>query len=132
MKRIIKFRAKAISGESEGKFVYGDLVHDCDRKPFISVSGYSVQGTGFSISNAVDPDTVGQFTGLIDKKGNAIYEVDIVVWTDSDNNRRQDVVKWINGGLCLCNSQYTVGSYGELEVIGNIHDNPELLKGGNE
>jgi len=38
-------------------------------------------------------------------------------------------VAWRNGGLVLCNGQYTVGSYANLEVIGNIYENPELLEG---
>lgn len=56
-----------------------------------------------------------------------VYEGDIVTWVCSDGETRKDVVRWINGGLCLCNSQYAVGSYYGLEVVGNIHDNLELI-----
>jgi uncharacterized phage protein (TIGR01671 family) len=76
----------------------------------------------------VNPDTIGQFSGVLDENGKEIYEGDFVEWEDIVGNRRIDKVAWSNGGLCLCNSQYAVGHYSDskLKVLGNIHDNPEL------
>lgn len=124
--RVIKFRGKRVnSGEwVESMTISNGIIKRKAYKVFFEISPNKWVG--------VIPETVGQFTGLLDKNGKEIYEGDVVVWTDSDSIKRQDVVKWASGGLCLCNSQYTVGSYVGLEVIGNEFDNPELLKGGEE
>ena len=90
---------------------------------------------------AVDPSTVSQFTGLTDKNGKKIFEGDIVdCWSEGVNakgtvQQRKDGLwiiypawqKTIMWGLCpdeYCNTT--------VEVIGNIHDNPELLGGAED
>ena len=82
----------------------------------------------------VDPATVGQFTGCHDCDGNEIFEGDIVknesagfcgVIKFKDSASIIDIDK-IKGTLFACLQT------GSLEIIGNIHDNPELLKGGEE
>ena len=95
------------------------------------------------------PETVGQFTGLTDKNGKRIFEGDIVKCTDTINDFEFNAVvefgnpngeynwgyqlKFISGEesnfdiLCWVDMEET-GAY--IEIIGNIHDNPELLEGG--
>lgn len=82
----------------------------------------------------VSPDTVGQYTGLTDKNGKKIFEGDIVSGYFNYEKIKGSIIYGSdacffierNGlyGIGLNNAPYWV------EVIGNIHDNPELLKGG--
>ena len=72
------------------------------------------------------PGTEGQFTGLRDKNGNEIYEGDVVRFPLLDNRGGHPVVvEWKDAGWNWLNIHYTGGL--EVEVIGNIHENPELL-----
>lgn len=83
-------------------------------------------------------DTVGQFTGLTDKNGKKIFEGDIVkcssegVSAQGTVQQRKDGMwiiypswqKHIMWGLCPDENMHTT-----VEIIGNIHDNPELMEG---
>lgn len=79
----------------------------------------------------VDPETVGQFTGLTDKNGKKIFEGDIV-----DMHRKGcgflpiECVEYDEGGFSpiACAGWECTPKHNEIEVIGNIHDNPELLE----
>jgi uncharacterized phage protein (TIGR01671 family) len=73
----------------------------------------------------VDPATVGQFTGLLDSKGKEIYEGDIATHLKfgSDEQIKGEVIIEISRGVCI---GYWPASK-NIEVIGNIHENPELL-----
>ena len=71
---------------------------------------------------AVIPETVGQYTGLTDKNGKKIFEGDIVIHPSGTF-----VVKFLQGSFCFgLNDLYP--KHTRSEVIGNIHDNPELLR----
>lgn len=87
----------------------------------------------------IDADTVGQFTGLHDKNGKEIYEGDILF--DYDFNEMVEVEYEEQLGAFILDKIPTIGAVGYIgskdtelycEIIGNIHDNPELMKGGTE
>jgi uncharacterized phage protein (TIGR01671 family) len=89
------------------------------------------------------PETVGQFTGLTDKNGKKIFDGDIVrILGNQDVEDWKNVdytalIAFIDGGFCAIDG--TIEEHGfrryalarmdfDMEVIGNIHDNPELLE----
>ncbi|MFQ8638750.1 MAG: YopX family protein [Acutalibacteraceae bacterium] len=89
----------------------------------------------------IDPLTLGQFTGLTDKNGKRIFEGDNckVVQFDSNNceyRSRTFLMEWIESGFGLYSRNdddelvifLGIGDTEDVEIIGNIHDNPELIK----
>lgn len=134
MAREIKFRGKLIKNSS---WIYGDLVRDNKGHSYI----YPEDAEGLYLSNRVDPETVGQYIGLRDIDGEEIFDGDIVRFIDSGT---RVIITW-HEYLAMFYFQFNKdrpqninddkASIGEmkreyaLEVIGNIHDNPELLWG---
>jgi uncharacterized phage protein (TIGR01671 family) len=115
--REIKFRGKRLDN---GEWVYGDLLTEYPHH-----NGATIVEHG-CIYHEVDPATVGQFTGLPDKNGVEIFGGDIVTdgkfkgkvfWDDTAANYA--VYDPRQGSEC---------AWEWYEVIGNIYENPELLK----
>lgn len=116
------------------------IVADTPNTPGYWIEGYLI-GTEYAYhivtsnntyidldcDSEVWPETVGQWTGLLDAKGKKIFEGDIV----RNNYGRAKVVKFFNGRYIPFNAypEYNCWSENECKVVGNIHDNPEFLKG---
>ena len=130
--REIRFRGKSTI---TGKWAYGDLVHDYRDMGDCIRQGADHWGCGFY---AVDPATIGQFTGLLDKNGIEIYEGDILRngYTGSYGNEFYE-----NGLVCYSakNGRFEIANKNDhiklltqkmvvknsIEVVSNIHDNKE-------
>ena len=151
--RAIKVRGKRIT---DGRWVYGGIATS-PQNDSATIHTYDDDGY-YARGYFVDPATVGQFTGLTDKNGKAIYEGDIlrtppktdydkknfvayeVFWHDNDCASHH--IGWQMNRChfqgCICGTTYIPEflpkTTATMEVIGNIHDNPELLgeKGGEQ
>lgn len=115
--RTIKFRGKS---KRNGEWFYGNL-YDKDED-----GNTHICTTSNGCLN-IDSETVGQFTGLIDNNGKEIYEGDIVKNEDSHGNTRINKVLFRNGCF-IVDDDYVLFKLKNIEVFGNIYDNPELLQ----
>lgn len=120
MNREIKFRGK----DYKNKWRYGDLVQEKWGQ------GKAIMIKKNTTAWTVLEDTIGQFTGVKDKNGKEICEGDVA--TAGDKNIKY-IVEWLDTGLKA--RQYNNKSYigleywqDTLEVIGNVHENLELLE----
>ena len=151
--RTIKFRGKRVDN---GEWEYGDLVHLSNGEACI------LPEDGEWRHRLIIPDTVGQFTGLLDKNGKEIYEGDVVcanhffvrydgytpkpirnaynieidqkgLVTSVLYSRNYALEFYPNKGWIMRNGSdqhrmHSIKGEANIEVIGNIHDNPELMK----
>lgn len=134
MKREIKFRGKTI--ESSIGWIYGDLIQSPGIIPVIQRFEKTIEIKGekcqlFS-QDKVHPQTVGQFTGVTDGEGREIYEDDIVAIYHEKHCTFKGKVEFLCGQFVVNSKDklITALSRKPWQVIGNIHDNPELMEGG--
>ena len=137
--REILFRGKRLCLDEwvEGYFVMAKMYRsDEELCEYISIPHPEVEGMP-SDNFLVDPDTVGQFTGLTDKNGRKIFEGDIVQYYGTyslevfiENGHTK--TRWFDTVTNRECTEFFMGydeGLGECEIIGNIHDNHELLEG---
>lgn len=132
----ILFRGKRLDN---GEWVSGNLfVSDTDGRTYILAGSRMI-----TIEWEVDPSTVCQYTSLTDKNGKRIFEGDIVQYHERQFDGKdvpvRDAVIYEEGGFSvrayflnnwLWNSINGNTQLRDVEIIGNIHDKPELLKEG--
>lgn len=135
MQREIKFRGKRLDN---GERVYGHYLYDSENNKGFIAEYFEDKSAYF---REVVPETVGEYTGLKDKNGKEIYEGDIVIYQVNTPVEQTAIIKWENGGFILTDwSDKTTDQYLPdfwyaptdveiTEVIGNIYENLELLKG---
>ena len=128
--REILFRGKRTDN---GEWIYGDLMQNVDC---IKIREQEKDVKHIAKSFEIDLETVGQYTDLTDKNGKRIFEGDIIkrfwlgaeiiycVRYDGEN------AHFIGEGLNKSGFTTFDGDGEMFEVIGNIHDKPEFLKGG--
>lgn len=126
--REYKFRGKS---KKTGEWVYGYFFKDFNGKCYIINTLQRIENANKdNVWVEVLEETVGQYTGLHDKDGKEIYEGDIVksffVDTDEAGN---EIYKYyiieVKYDEVLCS--YKIDKFMNLEVIGNIYENKELL-----
>ena len=133
--REILFRGKDIAG----KWHYG--------VPLVFSEDYVCMSAPHTYNKKVETNTVGQYTGLTDKNGKKIFEGDVVKYKNTDGAVYKGVTLIVIGKVVYNEKTTSFAVYGKdeigakycdyfpiknIEVIGNIHDNPELLKEGGE
>lgn len=126
--REIKFRGQRNNGE----WVYGDLITGLDRRWILSSE------EPLSQRIEVIPESIGQFTGLSDKHDKEIYEGDVVVINDDYEKTRHQVKYYGEDGYPSFDLEPSLDvdsnglshaiAEGEIIVIGNIYENPNLLE----
>lgn len=128
MSREIKFRAH---GQVYPKWFYGYYVKNKEGDSFI-------RSTGNFETYWVLEETLGQFTGMHDKNGVPIFEGDIIkdhigIGVVEYSEKRASFRVNYGDGLCKWFIDYNLkGELESIEVIGNIHENPEILEKNND
>lgn len=125
--RRIEFRGKTIS---ENKWVYGYFsgIYETEEGQVGCIKDYSGK------DNLVNLETLGQYTGNYDKKGKEIFDGDILLFNFDDIGKHKAVV-YYDMYYASFNlrpfDDFGFALMHEGTVIGNIHDNPKLLKTSN-
>ena len=131
--REILFRGKRTDN---GEWIYGDLMQNVDC---IKIREQEKDVKHIAKSFEIDLETVGQYTDLADKNGKRIFEGDVVKTSDITH---EGVIQipgesfeiamrkgcWVM--VAWEDRDFLEPNHECIQVIGNIHDNPELLKGG--
>lgn len=129
--REILFRGKRIDN---GEWIYGNYIYSKSED-----ENFILPQEGFNTK--VRHDTIGQYTGLTDKNGTKIFEGDILKIYYYGKSKIFGVVKFDESRFFIDDDYMRddikakapmteMFSRYEFEVVGNIHDNPELMKGG--
>ena len=145
--REIIFRGKSTRN---GKWLYGSYIHQTEYFGDTAECHYIVECCpakfNFKMMNyfPIDFETVGQYTGLTDKNGKKIFEGDIIKYKNTDGIKFNGVALTVIGKVVYNekNASFAISGKDEIgakhydyfpikniEVIGNIFDNPELLVG---
>ena len=127
--REILFRGKRVD---TGEWVHGDLIH---HDGYVAIWD---KNASYVEDFEVIPESVGQYTGLTDENGKKIFEGDIVTFKTFTQKLKAEVI--YKGGEYWCKSKCGKELLSivvenckkdcelHCEIIGNIHDNPELLE----
>lgn len=128
--REILFRGKSKS-INKGEWIYGSFVEDTD------LNACCIRDKSL-VYELVDRKTVGQFTGLTDKKGKKIFEGDIVKATtgiEGYKSTYHSTIQEVKYNAEMCGIAvflpFDNSDMVEIEVIGNLYDNPTLLRSEN-
>lgn len=133
MNRVIQFRALTINGEQ----VIGLLLISQGKQGQPPAGYYISNSAGMPWAYQVRPETIGQFSGFSDRKGRPIYEGDVLCpWSESIGPY---CIVFENGAFACYHKRGRWGLLSRVfeadilrdytvEVIGNIHEHPDLLK----
>ena len=126
MAREILFRGKRTDN---GEWAEGELIHAVPS----GIPGIRIPSRTALLIYSVIPETVGQFTGLTGRNGKRIFEGDIVQWP---GRKEVGLVQYGEFNCSCCEGVFgwhfgteDIREHDSYEVIGNIHDSPELLNG---
>ena len=138
MDREILFRGRTIKTRfGGGKWIEGFFVMSCAGRAEMEPAIITGTEKGCFMTEFIDPATVGQYTGLCDKNGVKIFEGD-KLYCEARLDKAEMYVVFEKGQfrMVLCDKfkeyetgrgYYDINSF-QKTVVGNIHDNPELLR----
>ena len=138
--REILFRGKRFSN---GEWVIGGIMktfhpnYDCENEEeFLSQSPNCYCICANNKDYFVEQTSIGQYTGLTDKNGKKIFEGDIIRVDDTEIAvvEYDETSAFYMAVFDRAESDFgsLIGQYPNVEIIGNVHDNPELVKGAKD